>query len=100
MNEELIPEVVEELITLQAKKILTFKEQASNSLELWDIIEQNGFTIPPYIARFAQSSPTSSATIEQSFSLLKMVKTRIRHNLSEDNSTSDLLIAQEYKDST
>lgn len=98
LKEDLIPDVVEELIALKTKKYSTFKEQARNSIELWDIIEKNGFILLPYIARIAQSLPTSSATIEQSFSILKLVKSQIRHNLSEENLTSDLLIAQEYKE--
>ena len=50
---------------------------------LWDLVEKDNFIYLPQIARIAQTFPTSSAAIEQAFSILKSIKENKRYNLSK-----------------
>src|SRR5690349_4661327 len=67
-----------------------------SSLYLWDLIQNTygeySFTFLPRLFEIAHSLPTSSAGIEQSFSLMKLVRNTLRSNLREDTTQSPLLI--------
>ena len=73
-----------------------------SSLYLWDLIQntfgESSFTFLPRLFEVAHSLPASSAGIEQSFSLVKLVRNSLRSNLREDTTQSLLLIAQEFHD--
>jgi len=45
----------------------------------------------------AQSLPTSSASIEQAFSIMKLLKTDKRNQLSNDTFEALILVNQEFK---
>ena len=49
------------------------------------------------IARMAQSLPTTSATIEQAFSILKLLKTAKRNLLSNESFEALVLLSQEFR---
>jgi len=49
------------------------------------------------VVRFAEALPTSSATIEQSFSVIKLVKTDRRNRLQELSLEGLILIGQEFR---
>ena len=70
-----------------------------SSLYLWDLIERRSdFSYLPQIFRIAHSLPISSATVEQTFSVMKLMKTAIRNRLQESTLQSLLMIHQEFKD--
>ena len=50
------------------------------------------------ISNFALTLPTSSADIEQAFSVMKLIKTGIRNRLTEGSLESLMLIFQEYQE--
>ena len=68
-------------------------------MHIWDHIEEDGFYYISKIARIAQTLPTSSATIEQSFSIMKLIKSDKRNQLTDRTLEALLLIRQNYKDS-
>ena len=62
---------------------------------MWDNIEnENRTKYITQIARAAQTLPTTSAVVEQSFSQLKLVKKPARNRLSEET-VQGLLIVKE-----
>ena len=70
-------------------------------IEVWDRIEDdvtNGFqfTVLPKLVKMAQSLPTSSSDVEQTFSGIKLIKTLLRNRLSAEKIESILLIIQAY----
>jgi len=66
---------------------------------MWDILEkQENLEIMPKIVRFAETLPTSSAPLEQSFSIIKLLKTDIRNSLSEESLEGLILIGEEYRE--
>jgi len=82
-----------------------------SALRLWDLIEttynkmdsQNKtvtkrFPLLSKIFNTAHAIATSSATIEQTFSLMKILKNDLRNRLSEKTLQSLLLFCQEYND--
>ena len=74
-----------ELIKFSGKSFSYYKKDKENSLQIWDHIENDGFQLLSKIAIATQTLPTSSASIEQSFSMLKLIKTDKRNRLSENN---------------
>ena len=76
-------------------KVLRGDDEKSG-LELWDYIEEKGFPILADIARFAYTLPTTSANVEQTFSVTKLFKTTQRNRMSEETLEALLLIAEEY----
>jgi len=56
------------------------------------------FELLPSIFKTIHALPTSSAAVEQSFSLVKLVKTVLRNQLSELTLQSILMICERYKD--
>lgn len=73
-----------------------------SSLHFWDLIqttcEEESFMLLPRLFEVAHALPTSSAGIEQSFSLVKLVRSNLRNNLKEETTQALLLIAQEFKE--
>jgi len=88
----------EELNKLKDLKIEYYRENSKNVLHMWDHIEaKEKLSILPEIVRLAESLPTSSATIEQSFSNIKLIKTDLRNRLSELSLEGLILIGQEFR---
>ena len=57
-----------------------------STLKLWSLIqESHHYTYLSIIFRFAQSSPCSSANVEQTFSRIKHIKSSARNKLSIDS---------------
>ena len=84
-------------------------ESKGSSLRMWDIIEstyvhtdQNSgfiskrFPLLSSIIRTAHSLPTSSSNIEQSFSLMKLLKNDLRNNISEKSLRSLMMFCQHF----
>ena len=70
-------------------------------MHIWDRIENDhsnslNLTLLPKLANAAQSLPTSSADVEQTFSGVKLIKTLLRNKLSAENIEAILLIIQSY----
>ena len=71
-----------------------------SSLSLLSLIEKRfDFLYLPKVFHIAHSLPISSAAVEQTFSLMKLMKTAVRNRLQELTLQSLLMIHQEYKDS-
>jgi len=66
-------------------------------LEMWDNIERSGYHNLALLAKVAQTLPTSSANIEQTFSEVKLFKTKQRNQLNERSLESLLIVNQELK---
>ena len=65
---------------------------------MWDKIERSErLSMIPKLARLAESLPTSSATIEQSFSNIKLIKTDLRNRLGELSLEGLILVGQEFR---
>jgi len=62
------------------------------------ILRRNHFSYLSQIFKIVQTLPTSSSPVEQTFSLMKLVKTAIRNRLQDKTLQSLLMINQEYKD--
>jgi len=87
----------QELTKLTDLNPTDYRKLAKSSLETWDLIEKDGFKYAPQIARYAQTLPTTSAGIEQTFSIIKLVKGDKRYNLSEANLEGQLFIKDEFQ---
>ena len=75
-----------------------YRENSKNVLHMWDHIEaKEKLSILPEIVRLAESLPTSSATIEQSFSNIRLIKTDLRNRLNELSLEGLILIGQEFR---
>ena len=84
------------------KKNLNWMRRASkgSSLTLWNLIEQtygNAFPCLSKIVRFVHSFAPSSANVEQSFSVLKLLKSDLRNSLKEKTLESLILLHEEFK---
>ena len=99
-NEEEKKLMKEELNKIKEIKIEYYRENSKNVLHMWDHLEgKEKLTILPKIVRIAESLPTSLATIEQSFSHIKLIKTDLRNRLSELSLEGLILVGQEFKNS-
>ena len=87
-----------ELIRFSGRSFTYYKKDKKNSLQIWDRVENDGFVLLSTLAKAAQTLPTSSATIEQSFSLMKLAKTDKRSRLSEENLQALMLTSQYYRE--
>jgi len=87
-----------ELIRFSGRSFTYYKKDKKNSLQIWDRVENDGFVLLSTLAKTAQTLPTSSATIEQSFSLMKLAKTDKRSRLSEENLQALMLTSQYYRE--
>jgi len=78
------------------------KNAKKSSLYLWDLIkltnEENSFPLLTKIFMTAHTLPTSTAGVEQSFSILKLIRNVLRSNLHEKTTQSLLLIQQAFNE--
>jgi len=111
MPEEKLNELSKEislLFTSMNNDILMLKRESKNSsLILWSLIketlgkDQNGYNIFPHLSKIlniAHVLPTTSAGVEQTFSLLKLIRSSLRTNLREETVQSLALIHQRFQD--
>ena len=91
-----------EINSLQECNLDWEKSLAKNSsLYLWDLIEHNYSLQTSKLSKLfcvCHSLPTSSSSLEQSFSRLKLIKNHLRSNLKEETLQSLLLISQKYQE--
>jgi len=79
-------------------RIQEFKQLAeNNTLKLWDLLNDQEVPLIYKIARMAQSLPTTSASIEQAFTILKLLKTEKRNQLSNESFEALVLLSQEFR---
>ena len=99
LDEKNMPQLHEEIIKLKSNpRIQEFKQIVqNNTLRLWDLIGNQDIPLIYMLARMAQSLPTSSASIEQAFSIMKLLKTDKRNQLSNDTFEALILVNQEFK---
>ena len=87
-----------ELLQLKNLRAEYYRETSQNTLNMWDRIEKmEKWTLIPKLVRIAESLPTSSATIEQSFSNIKLLKNDLRNRLSELSLEGLILVGQEFR---
>ena len=102
IKEEMKSQFKQELIQLKGilqSKILFYKETSIDTLHLWDLLEkEEKLEILPRIARIAETLPTSSAPVEQSFSIVKLLKTDIRNSLTEESLEGLMLVGEEFRE--
>ena len=80
-------------------KIEHYRDTSLNILYLWDCLEKHEhLSLFPHIARLAETLPTSSATIEQSFSNLKLLKTDLRNRQGESSLERLFFVGQEFRE--
>lgn len=105
-------EVIKEINELVTIDLSWARVEASgSSLKLWSLIDSTFTNIDPNsgekkkkfpllsnIFLTAHSLATSSASVEQSFSLIKYLKNDLRNSLSEQTLQSLVLFSQEYKE--
>ena len=98
-------EIIREINSLYTKK-LDWARSASSYLQFWSRIEStfanennkvNLFPNLSILVRTAQCLPTSSACVEQSFSILKLCKSPIRNRLKEETIQSLIYMKDENK---
>ena len=74
----------------------------SSSLHFWDLIQTTygevSFMPLPRMFEVTHALPTSSAGIEQSCSLMKLIRSNLRNNLKEKTTQALLQIAQEFEE--
>jgi len=89
----------EEIIKLLSHGMLTSFKQITegDTIKLWDIIKVEGLELLNSLAKIGHSLPTTSATIEQAFSIMKLIKTEKRNQLSDESLEALILIDQEFK---
>jgi len=64
---------------------------------LWDLVEKEGLSLLPNIAKATQDLPTTSSDVEQAFSYVKLIKTEKRSRLKEQTLEAILLIWSFFK---
>ena len=96
LDEEDKPKLKEELIKLKNIKVNYYQESSTNTLHMWDRLKsQEGLNLIPKLIFFAESLPTTSAGLEQSFSQIKLFKSEIRNRMTEATLEGLILISQE-----
>ena len=112
---KLIPEDQENLIIAEINDLMKLNinwirvSSQNSSLKMWDFIESTfnnidkktkkviqRFPLLSIIFRTVHAFPTSSANVEQVFSLMKLLKSPLRNNMSEKTLHSLVLFSQEY----
>jgi len=89
----------DELIKMKNVKVDYYRNTNSNDLQMWDKIRaQEDLKLIPKIIYFAESLPTTSAGVDQSFSLVKLIKSDIRNRLQETTLEGLIFVAQEYSE--
>ena len=96
-----IPDLKKEIIKLTSRRRSKYENGTSDILHIWDNIEQDNsegfkFILLPKLVNAAQTLPTSSSGVEQTFSGVKLIKTLLRNRLSADKVEAILLILQSY----
>ena len=86
-----------ELARLQSEGFDIYRDLTSNTLKLWDKIENNGYIHLPQVAKVAHILPTSSADVEQTFSDMKLFKNLLRNRLNEASLEALLLVDEELR---
>ena len=98
--EDQISSLVNELNRLVYDENMIWMKTTSkkSSLHLWDLIKSTNeeFKHLSRIFQIAHCLPTSSAGVEQSFSLLKFIRSVLRSHLNEETTQSLLLISQAF----
>jgi len=88
----------EELLRIKNIKSDYYRDPDHSNLYMWDRLKHfEKLILLPQIVRFAEALPTSSVTIEQFFSVIKLVKTDLRNRLQELSSEGLVLIGQEFR---
>ena len=97
-DEEAKKQLKNELLQIRSVKVEFYRNVSENILEMRERIERlEHLVLIPRLVRFAESLPTSSATIEQSFSNIKLIKTDLRNRLGELSLEGLVLVGQEFK---
>ena len=101
VDESQIPELKKYILKLTSTKRSKYEKDAHNVFHVWDRIEQDQsnnihFVLLPKLANIAQSLPTSSADVEQTFSGVKLIKTLLRNKLSAEKVEAILLLIQAF----
>jgi hypothetical protein len=99
LKEEELPQLHSEIVQLFSDPNLkSYKDSAQgNTLKLWDMIDEKEFSLLHRLVKVAHSLPTTSSTIEQAFSILKLYKNEKRNQLHEKTVEALMMIDQEYK---
>jgi len=88
-----------ELVKLKDIKVEYYRNNSTSLLHMWDCIEkEEKLELLSKITKVAQTLPTSSASIEQSFSTLKLVKTPLRNKLSQSSLEGIAFVSQEFRE--
>ena len=96
LKEKEKPMLQEELVKLKNVTISNYQDSSSSILHMWDRLQSNEkLNLIPKIAYFAETLPTTSAGLEQSFSQVKLLKTDIRNRLSEETLEGLMFVTQE-----
>ena len=99
IGEENMTKLKEELIKLKNTKIEFYRNSTNSLLHMWDRLEkEENLVFLPKIMKVAQTLPTSSATIEQSFSVIKLLKTSLRNKLSQSSLEGLVFVGQEFRE--
>ena len=98
LKEEEKATLQDELVSLKQIRIDYYQDSSLNTLHMWDRIQaKENLTIIPRMIKFAESLPTTSAGIEQSFSQIKLLKSDLRNRLHESTLEGLILISEEFK---
>jgi len=86
IGEENMTKLKEELIKLKNTKIEFYRNSTNSLLHMWDRLEkEENLVFLPKIMKATQTLPTSSATIESRFPIIKLLKTSTWNKLSRSN---------------
>jgi len=100
ISEDEKPLLQDELIKLKNIRVDYYQDSSTNTLHMWDRIQANeNLILIPKIVFYAESLPTSSAGVEQSFSQIKLLKSDLRNRLEEATLEGLVLISQEFSES-
>jgi hypothetical protein len=101
LTEDEMDKVNKEINNLEELNFTWEKIMAKNSsLMLWDLISHSHGSNVYHLSKLIKAChtlPTSTASLEQTFSRLKFIKNNLRSNLKEETVQSLVLIAQEYQ---
>ena len=88
--------LIDELVQLTSPESYNYRED--DIYKLWERVHKDGYQYASKIALTALSLPTSSAIVEQKFSIMKIIKSKLRNQLSTRALQPLLLIDQEFKE--
>lgn len=90
-------ELQHEFGNLMADGIEKYRKEDDAVLSMWNAIEKAGYRKLAMLANAAQTLPSGSSDIENTFSETKLFKTLLRNQLSDQSLEALLLIDQEFK---